>query len=97
VQTNAQLVDARSATQLWADRFDYDFTGLSELQDAVTGRIASSLHVQLAKAENRRAIAERSADPDAIDLRLHAMALISTSFIPEHTLPAPVPRGISAP
>jgi adenylate cyclase len=88
VQTNAQLVDARSAAQLWADRFDYDFTGLSELQDAVTGRIASSLHVQLVKAENRRAIAERSADPDAIDLRLHAMALISTSFTPEHTLAA---------
>src|SRR6202007_3059841 len=52
VQTNAQLVEARSAAQLWADRFYYDFTDLSELQDAVTGRIASSLHVQLVKAEN---------------------------------------------
>jgi adenylate cyclase len=35
VQTNAQLVDARSAAQLWADRFYYDFTDLSELHDAV--------------------------------------------------------------
>ena len=88
VHTNAQLVDARSAAQLWADRFDYDFTDLSELQDAVTGRIASSLHIQLVKAENRRSIAERAADPDAIDLRLRAMALLITSFTPEHTLAA---------
>src|SRR6516164_8297720 len=80
VQTNAQLVDARSAAQLWADRFSYDLTDLSELQDAVTGRIASSLHIQLVKAENRRSLAERAADPDAIDLRLHAMALLITSF-----------------
>jgi adenylate cyclase len=85
VQTNAQLVDARSAAQLWADRFSYDLTDLSELQDAVTGRIASSLHIQLVKAENRRSLAERAADPDAIDLRLHAMALLITSFTPEHT------------
>ena len=85
VQTNAQLVDARSAAQLWADRFSYDFTDLAELQDAVTGRIASSLHIQLVKAENRRSLAERAADPDAIDLRLRAMALLMTSFTPEHT------------
>jgi adenylate cyclase len=85
VQTNAQLVDARSAAQLWADRFSYDFTDLSELQDAVTGRIASSLHIQLVKAENRRSLAERATDPDAIDLRLRAMALLLTSFTPEHT------------
>ena len=84
VQTNAQLVDTSSAEHLWADRFDNDFTALSELQDTITGRIASSLHIQLLKAENRRAIAERPADPDAIDLRLHAMALLVAGPSPEH-------------
>src|SRR5438105_7115291 len=84
VQTNAQLVDARSAAQIWADRFDNELTQLSELQDAVTGRIASSLHIQLIKAENRRAIAQRPADPDAIDLSVRAMALLTTSVTPEN-------------
>jgi adenylate cyclase len=88
VQTNAQLVDARSGTHIWADRFDNPLTDLFELQDAVTGRIASSLHIQLVKAENRRAIAERPADPDAIDLRLHAMALTVSSVTAEHNLSA---------
>ena len=59
VQTNAQLVDARSAAHIWADRFDTELADLSELQDAITGRIASSLNIQLVQAENRRAIAER--------------------------------------
>jgi adenylate cyclase len=88
VQTNAQLVDTRSAAHIWADRFDNEFTDLSELQEAVTGRIASSLRIQLVKAENHRAIAQRESDPDAIDLRLHAMSLLVSSFTPENCLAA---------
>lgn len=88
VQTNAQLVDTRTAAHVWADRFDNEFTELSELQDAITGRIASSLKIQLVKAESRRARAERPADPDAIDLRLHAMALLASPITHEHHLAA---------
>ena len=88
VKTNAQLVDTSSGAHIWADRFDNEVTALAELQEAVTGRIASSLRIQLVKAENRRAVAERAADPDAIDLRLRAMALVIASVTPEHTLSA---------
>jgi adenylate cyclase len=88
VQTNAQLVDTRSSAHIWADRFDTELADLSELQDAITGRIASSLRIELVKAEYRRAIAERPADPDAIDLRLRAMALLVTSITPEQHLAA---------
>ena len=88
VQTNAQLVDTRSAAHIWADRFDTELADLSELQDAITGRIASSLHIQLLQAEHRRAIAERPTDPDAVDLRLHAMALLVAGPSPEHHLAA---------
>jgi adenylate cyclase len=88
VQTNAQLVDTRNAAHLWADRFDTEIADLSDLQDAITGRIASSLNIEILKAENRRAIAERPTDPDAIDLRLRAIALVSTSFTPQHTASA---------
>jgi adenylate cyclase len=88
VQTDAHLIDTRSAAHIWADRFDNDLTELSELQDAITGRIASSLHIQLVQAENRRALTERPADPDAIDLRLRAMALTVSSITPEHNISA---------
>jgi TolB-like protein/Tfp pilus assembly protein PilF len=88
VQTNAQLVDTRNAAHIWADRFDTDIADLSDLQDAITGRIASSLHIELIKAENRRSIAERPADPDAVDLRLHAMAQLAAGPTPERHLAA---------
>lgn len=88
VQTNAQLVYTHTAAHIWADRFDNELANLSELQDAITGRIASSLHIQLVKAESRRAIAERPSDPDAIDLRLRAVALLNMSLTPENALAA---------
>jgi adenylate cyclase len=88
LQTNAQLSETRSLHQIWADRFDNELGNLAELQDAVTGRIASSLHIELIKAENRRALAQRPTDPDATDLRLRAMALIMSSITPEHSLAA---------
>src|SRR5271165_4280043 len=69
VQTNARLVETTSATQIWADRFENKFSDLGELQNNITGRIASSLQVQLVTAEDHRAIAERPSDPNATDLR----------------------------
>jgi adenylate cyclase len=86
VQANTHLVDAHSAVAIWADQFDSDVTDLFELQEAVTGRIASSLGIQLVKAESRRR--ERSRDPNAIDMRLRAMAILIDSITPQHNLAA---------
>jgi len=72
VHVNADLVDTGSASSLWADRFESELSDPFELQEAVTGRIASSLHLQLVRAENLRT--EHTTDPDAYDLRLRAMA-----------------------
>jgi adenylate cyclase len=85
--TNAQLVDTHSAVYIWADRFDNALSSLPDLQEAITGRIASSLRLQLVQAENRRAVAQR-ADPDAVALRLRALALLIGSITPENSLAA---------
>ncbi len=86
VQANTHLVDARSAVAIWADQFDSDVTDLFELQEAVTSRIASSLGLQLVKAESRRR--DRSRDSNAIDMRLRAMAVLIDSITPQHNLVA---------
>jgi TolB-like protein len=69
VQANAELIDIRSASSLWAERFQSGLTSRFELQNAVTGGIAASLHLQLARVESRRNVAERTADPNAYDMR----------------------------
>jgi TolB-like protein/cytochrome c-type biogenesis protein CcmH/NrfG len=83
VRTNVQLLDATSGTQLWGDRFEHRFVDLSGLEDAITGRIAASLNIQLVRAEGRRA--EATPQPDALDLRLRATSLFYSSMAPEHT------------
>jgi len=88
VQTNARLIDAGSGLQIWADRFENEVADLFELQEAITGRIAASLDIQLIRAESRRAIAERAANPDGVNLRLRAMGLYFSGITPEHTLAA---------
>jgi TolB-like protein len=84
VRTNVQLLDAASGEQLWGDRFEHPFVDLGGLEDAITGRIAASLNIQLVKAEGRRA--DQVPRPDALDLRLRAVSLFFSSIAPEHTL-----------
>jgi TolB-like protein len=88
VATNVQLIDTQTGGHIWADRFESDVSDLFALQAAVTGRIAASLHIQLAKAEGERAMERAAANPDAVDLRLRAMALYISGVTPEHLLEA---------
>ncbi len=83
LRTNVQLIEAASGEQLWGDRFENAFVELEGLEDAITGRIAASLNVQLVRAEGRRA--EKAPQPDALDLRLRATSLFYGSVAPEHT------------
>jgi adenylate cyclase len=86
VRTNVQLVEAATGEQLWGDRFENEFADLPQLENAITGRIAASLNVQLMRAEGRRV--EKSTNPDALDLRLRATSLFYGSVAPENTLAA---------
>jgi adenylate cyclase len=89
IQTNAQLIDAKSGAHIWAERFDSDVANLLELQNDITGRIANSLNIQLVSVESsRRSSPGSQAKPDATDLRMRGMALIMQSYTPEHTLAA---------
>jgi adenylate cyclase len=83
LRTNVQLIEAASGEQRWGDRFENAFVDLEGLEDAITGRIAASLNVQLVRAEGRRA--EKAPQPDALDLRLRATSLFYGSVAPEHT------------
>lgn len=88
VATNVQLIDTQTGGHIWADRFESDFSDLFALQAAVTGRIAASLHIQLAKAEGERSTERAAANPDAVDLRFRAIALYISGVTPEHAFEA---------
>jgi TolB-like protein/class 3 adenylate cyclase len=82
VRITAQLIEATSGAQLWADRFEGSLDDIFELQDRVAGSIAGVIEPTLQSAEVRYASENRTRDPTVYDLYLRALAGVST-YTPE--------------
>ncbi|MGY4627897.1 adenylate/guanylate cyclase domain-containing protein [Bradyrhizobium sp. USDA 4486] len=82
LRVNAQLVDSESGSHLWAERFDKPLADLFDMQDEIVARLASALNAELIAAEARRA--QRSVDPDAMDLYFQGVAIANRGTTPEH-------------
>jgi adenylate cyclase len=74
VRINVSLTDLQTASDVWTHRLDGDNTNLDVLHDQITARLARSLNIELVQAESRRSEAERSKNPDAIDLNMRGWA-----------------------
>jgi TolB-like protein/class 3 adenylate cyclase/Tfp pilus assembly protein PilF len=72
VRVTAQLIDAESGGHLWAERFDKPLSNLFGLQDEIVASLASQLNAELITNEARRA--ERTPNPDSMDLYFQGMA-----------------------
>jgi TolB-like protein len=83
VRVNAQLVDAESGGHLWAERFDKPLSNLFSMQDDIVASLASQLGVELMRSEARRA--ERTPNPDSMDLYFQGMAWLNKGRNPANT------------
>jgi TolB-like protein len=68
-----QLVHAPSGQHLWSERFDCELGDIFALQDDVTRRIVSALHVQLTRAENEQFGHDRTNSIEAHDALLRGL------------------------
>jgi TolB-like protein len=59
IRISAELVDARSASTLWADRYDFELGELFSVQDRITEQVVGSIEPELLKSESALAIARR--------------------------------------
>jgi TolB-like protein/tetratricopeptide (TPR) repeat protein len=75
VRVNAQLIDAETGAQVWAERFDKPRGDLFGMQDEITARLARMVGIELVAAEGRRATRERPRNSDAVDLALRGRAV----------------------
>ncbi len=76
VRVDAQLINAETGGQIWADQFNGDIARLADLHDEVKQRIARSLNATLVAEEGRRA--ERRPDNrDAVGLTFQARAIFA--------------------
>ena len=65
LRVNVQLLEAETASHIWAERFDKPIADLFDMQDEIVSRLANALGQELVRAEARRA--ERKANPDSMD------------------------------
>jgi hypothetical protein len=54
LRVNAQLIDAETDTQLWAERFDRDTGDLFTLQSEIMSQLANALGIELIATEAAR-------------------------------------------
>jgi TolB-like protein len=82
VRVNVQLIEAETGNHLWAERFDKPVADLLDMQDEIVSRLARALDGELIEAEARRA--ERSTNPDAMDLFFQGRAWFNKGGAPEY-------------
>ncbi len=74
LRISAQLVDATTGMNLWADRFEGGLDDVFELQDQVTASVVAAISPQVEKAEIARAKRKPTENLDAYDVYLQGMA-----------------------
>jgi TolB-like protein len=74
VRIAAQLIDATTATHLWADRFDRAIENIFDLQDRLTASVVGAVAPQLQQAEIDRVKRKPTENLDAYDYFFRGMA-----------------------
>jgi TolB-like protein/class 3 adenylate cyclase/Flp pilus assembly protein TadD len=82
LRVNVQLIDAETGNHLWAERFEKPVADLFDMQDEIVSRLANTLDARLIEVEARRA--ERSTDPDAMDLYFQGWACANSGTTEEY-------------
>jgi adenylate cyclase len=82
VRVNAQLIDAETGAQLWADQFDADRANLLQMQDEIVTRLARAMQIQLIAVDAARVTRARPGNLDAEDLALRCEAGVYNSVEP---------------
>jgi TolB-like protein/class 3 adenylate cyclase/Tfp pilus assembly protein PilF len=83
VRVNAQLIDARTDSHLWAESYDRSVADVFAIESEVAGKIVAQLKSKISP-EEKAAIEERpTADLAAYDLYAHAKTLIDREVLGE--------------
>src|SRR5438876_2331181 len=80
VRVNAQLIDARSDQQLWAQTYDRDLADVFAIQSEIAKAIADQLRAKLSPREKSAIERPPTSDIVAFDLYTRAKLLLLTSF-----------------
>jgi serine/threonine protein kinase/Tfp pilus assembly protein PilF len=82
IHLNAQLIDTRTDTHVWAEEYDRDLNDLFAIQSEIAQKVAERLHAKLSASE-KASIEERPThDLVAYDFYVRAVSLIYNAQLP---------------
>jgi non-specific serine/threonine protein kinase len=67
LRITAQLVEARTGTSVWAERYDRELSDVFEVQDEIARNITQALRITLTPQEEKLLAAKPTGDPRAYD------------------------------
>jgi serine/threonine protein kinase/Flp pilus assembly protein TadD len=79
VRINAQLIDARTDSQLWAESYDRDIADVFAIESEVAGKIVTQLQAEISPSEKAAIEQKPTTDLVAYDLYIRAKTLQATS------------------
>src|SRR5213080_4029129 len=84
VRVNAQLIDARTDSQLWAERYDRDVADVFAIESELAGKIVAQLQAKISPSEMAAIKRPSTTDLAAYDLYLRAQELFADTSDPIH-------------
>ena len=91
VRVNIQLAETKEGSQLWAERFDTERTGIFEVQDEIVARVSRAIGLKVVDMEARRSSRERPSSAELIDLIMRGKAVLNLPSSPATMMEA---RGL---
>ena len=76
IRLNAQLIDTRTDTHVWAEQYDRDLNDLFAIQSEIAQKVADQLHAKISAAEKLAIERKPTADLAAFDLYSRANDLL---------------------
>jgi serine/threonine protein kinase/tetratricopeptide (TPR) repeat protein len=83
VHVNAQLIDTRTDTHVWAEQYNRDLNDLFAIQSEIAQKIAEHLHAKLSASEKASVEEKPTQDLVAYDFYVRAKLLVMAHYIEE--------------
>ena len=79
---NAQLIDTRTDTHVWAEQYDRDLNDLFAVQSEIAQKVAAALHAKLSASEKASVEERPTQDLVAYDFYVRAVSMIYNAQVP---------------
>jgi serine/threonine protein kinase/tetratricopeptide (TPR) repeat protein len=76
IHLNAQLIDTRTDTHVWAEEYDRDLTDAFAIQSEIAQKVAEQLHAKMSASEKLALESKPTADLTAFDLYTRAKNIL---------------------